>query len=369
LRLLEYVNHPGGTTLSDARAANGSPEPYGVKMWCLGNEMDGPWQLGHMTAEEYASIACRAAGAMRQLQPDLELVVCGSSGSQMPTFGEWERTVLERCYDVVDFVSCHAYYQIEDGDLGTFLAAPVNLERYVDTTVAVADYIKGRKGTDKTINISLDEWNVWYQAEQAGQEPDAEAWPAAPARIEDDYTLADAVVVGSLLITILKRAARIHSASLAQLVNAIAPIRTEAGGPAWRQSTFHPFAITSRLAQGEVLPTRVDCGAYPNPTYGEVPLVDAVATHDQVARQGALFLVNRDLGQAAEAAVDVSWLGAPAVLEAFTLAGDDPFAVNSAAQPDRVRPAANTTVRLENSRTLRLTLPPMSWTAVALGTH
>ncbi|MDR1513974.1 MAG: alpha-N-arabinofuranosidase [Propionibacteriaceae bacterium] len=365
LRLQEYVNFPGGTTLSDARARHGSPEPYGVKMWCLGNEMDGPWQLGHMSADDYGKIAARTASAMRQFDSDLELVVCGSSGMDMPTFGEWERVVLDHCYELVDFISCHAYYQIRDGDLATFMASALGLERFISTVADTADLVKQKKRSDKTLNISLDEWNIWYldEHEQKGQG----AWTQAPHCLEDTYTAADAVVLGSLLIAILKHADRVTSASLAQLVNAIAPIRTEPGGPAWRQTTFHPFAATSRLARGLALEARVECAAYANETYGDVPFVDAAVTHDADAGRSAVFAVNRDPENSLSVVVDVSLLGAAAVEEAMSLgAADDPFAANSADRPDRVVPAPNDTARLAADGALEVVLPPLSWTAVAL---
>ncbi|MDQ4138551.1 MAG: alpha-L-arabinofuranosidase, partial [Actinomycetota bacterium] len=253
LDLLEYVNHPGGTRLSDQRIANGGVEPYGIKMWCLGNEMDGSWQVGAMSADDYGKIAARTATAMRMIEPDLELVACGSSSSSMPTFGEWERVVLEHCYDVVDFVSCHAYYQERGGDLASFLASSLDMEYFIATVVATADHVKHKRRSSKTINLSFDEWNIWYLDEHKESGVIREGWPYAPRLLEDVYSVADAVVLGNLLITLLANSDRVTSASLAQLVNVIAPIMTEPGGAAWRQTTFFPFATTSRLAKGVVL--------------------------------------------------------------------------------------------------------------------
>ncbi|HVL59917.1 MAG TPA: alpha-N-arabinofuranosidase, partial [Microbacterium sp.] len=282
LDVLEYANIRSGTSLSDQRIANGTSEPHNVRMWCLGNEMDGPWQLGHGTARDYAELASKTARAMRQIDPDLELVVCGSSSAQMPTFGEWERVVLEETYDDIDFISCHAYYEPIDEDYGSFLASAVNMDRFIDSVVATADHVKAVRGSDKSINISFDEWNVWYQSRY--QEVDritaVEEWPVAPRLLEDTYSVVDAVVFGSLLISLIRHADRVTAASLAQLVNVIAPIMTEPGGPAWRQTTFHPFSLTSRLARGVALELKLDSPTYATQLYGEVPLVDAVATYD-----------------------------------------------------------------------------------------
>ncbi|MFD6909430.1 alpha-N-arabinofuranosidase [Streptomyces sp. DSM 116494] len=363
LDLLEYANHPSGTALSDLRIANGTPEPHNVRMWCLGNEMDGPWQTGFMTADDYGKIAARTAAAMKAADKDLELVVCGSSGSGMPTFGDWERTVLEHTYDHVDYISCHAYYQEHDGDLGSFLASALDMDYFIDTVVATADHVGHKKRSDKKINISFDEWNVWYLNEHQGFAAVQDEWRHAPRQLEDQYTVADAVVVGNLLMTLLRRSDRVTSASLAQLVNVIAPIMTEPGGPAWRQTTFYPFSLTSRLASGEVIRPVIDSPAYTTARHGEASVVDAVATVDE--DRAAVFLVNRDLAEAAQVTIDVRGIAPSRVAEAVTLADSDPYAKNTLEDQNRVTPAANKSATLADGL-LTIELPPTSWTAIAL---
>ncbi|NUR60718.1 MAG: alpha-N-arabinofuranosidase [Catenulispora sp.] len=364
LDLLEYANHPSGTALSDLRVANGTVEPHDVRMWCLGNEMDGPWQTGFMSAEDYGKIAARTAAAMKMADKDLELVVCGSSGSGMPTFGDWERTVLEHCYEHVDYVSCHAYYQEHDGDLGSFLASAIDMDFFIDTVVATADHVGYKKRSSKKINISFDEWNVWYLKEHLESAQEITEWRHAPRLLEDVYTVADAVVVGNLLMTLLKRSDRVTSASLAQLVNVIAPIVTEPGGPAWRQTTFYPFSITSRLARGEVIRPVIEAPVYETARHGEAGLVDAVATVD--GDQAAIFLVNRDVAEAARVTIDVRGLGSSRVVEAVTLADADVYAKNTLAEQERVVPRANASVVLVDG-VVTVELPPVSWTAITLG--
>ena len=368
LDLLEYTNIAGGTMLSDQRIANGRTDAFGVKMWCLGNEMDGPWQLGHRSADDYGKLASRTAKAMRQLDPSLELVVCGSSSAHMPTFGEWERVVLSHTYDDVDYISCHAYYEEKDGDLGSFLASAVDMDGFIDTVVATADHVKAVRGSDKTVNISFDEWNVWYLSrwENVEKIEGLDNWPVAPRLLEDVYSVADAVVFGNLLISLIRHADRVTSASLAQLVNVIAPIMTEPGGPAWRQTTFFPFSITSRLAQGDALELKLDAPTYETAQYGEVPLVDAVATFDAESGRSAVFLVNRSQDEAVTLTVDVASLGDVSVLESHTLADDDVYAKNTLEDRERVAPRANDSVRIEGGE-LTITLPPVSWTALSLG--
>ncbi|MEU4226941.1 alpha-L-arabinofuranosidase C-terminal domain-containing protein [Nonomuraea sp. NPDC026600] len=371
LDLLEYVNGPVGTTLADLRAANGSPDPYGITMWCLGNEMDGDWQLGHLSAEDYGKLAARAAKAMHGAEPGLELVACGSSWTGMPTFGEWERVVLEHTYDQVALISCHAYYYEKDGDLGSFLASSLDMEHFIRTTVATADHVKHKLRKTRSIGISFDEWNVWYQGRPPTESEAADAarieagaWPVAPRQLEDRYSVADAVVVGSLLITLLRNADRVECANLAQLVNVIAPIMTEPGGPAWRQTTFFPFSVTAHLATGVVLAPRIQVDGYES-AHGTAPLVDAAVTFDEAAGSAAIFLVNRDLAESRTVTIDVTSLGLTTVTEALTLHDDDVYAKNTLDDQTRVGLTKNDSATSADG-VVTVTLPPVSWTALAL---
>ncbi len=363
LDLLEYCNHPSGTALSDQRIANGTPEPHDIRMWCLGNEMDGPWQTGYMTADDYGKIAARTAQAMKAADKDLELVVCGSSGSSMPTFGDWERTVLEHSYEHVDYISCHAYYQERGGDLDSYLASSVDMQYFIETVVATADHVGNKLKSKKKIKLSFDEWNIWYLDEHRESDEVNDEWRYAPRQLEDVYSVADAVVLGNLMITLLKNHDRVASASLAQLVNVIAPIMTEPGGDAWRQTTFFPFSVTSRLARGEVLKPRIDAGTYETAVYGTVPLVDAVATTDDEA--SAVFLVNRSRTESIEVRIDVAELNATRIAEAVTLWDDDVYAKNTLENQNRVGLKQLEGAALEGG-VLTVTLPPVSWSALAL---
>jgi alpha-L-arabinofuranosidase len=365
LDLLEYANHPGGTQLSQLRRAHGAQEPFDIRIWCLGNEMDGPWQTGHKTPAEYGRLAAETARAMRMFDPRLELVACGSSGAGMPTFGEWESTVLSLALDQVDHISAHAYYELTDGDLGSFLASAVDMDRMIDTVVATADATTARLRSSKKIMVSFDEWNVWYQSRLAECVPTD--WTTAPRISEDAYTVTDAVVVGNLLISLLRHNDRITAACQAQLVNAIAPIRAEPTGPAWRQSTFHPFALTSRLAKGEVLAVKLRTPTYESAVYGTVNTLDAVATHDPGTGDLAVFVVNRDQSDTAGLEVDLrGFASGLRVLEAWTVSDEDLSATNTQHNPTRVSPRPTPAATLTGT-SLRLSLPPVSWTVVALG--
>jgi len=353
--LLEYCNYRDGSTLSDLRVSHGAKQPHDVRMWCLGNEMDGPWQLGHKTAREYGRLAAETARALRQFDSSLELVACGSSNRAMPTFGSWEAEVLAETYDVVDFISAHAYYEIDGDDLGSFLASSTDMDGFIHDVVSTADHVRATLSQQKKINISFDEWNVWYQSRW---QP-AEEWTVAPRISEDAYTVADAVVVGSLLVTLLRHSDRVTSACQAQLVNSLGSIRSEPGGPAWRQSIFHPFAQAARLAKGTVLRPEIRTPSYQTARYGEVPVVDAVGTYDD-SGDLAVFVVNRHPTDEVTFDAELRAFPGAQLEEATVLADDDWRATNTQDDPERVAPRPHPQARITGTR-LHAVLPPVSW--------
>jgi alpha-N-arabinofuranosidase len=365
--IVEYCNHPSGTQYSDLRRSNGAAQPHDIKLWCLGNEMDGPWQIGHKTATEYGRLALESGKAMRLVDPSIELVACGSSHPKMPTFGSWESTVLEEAYEVTDYISLHSYYEQHGDDRASFLASAVEMDRFIDSVVATCDHVRAVGRHKKRINLSFDEWNVWFQSEHAAA-PKRD-WQGAPPLIEDTYSVTDAVVVGNLLMSLLRRADRVKIGCLAQLVNVIAPIKTELGGPAWRQASFHPFALTSRHARGTVLRVEPTSPVHDTAMHGEVPLVDAVAVLPDEgggADSVVLLAVNRD--ESDDMVLDVDLRALPGVSHGQHLAlwDADPAAVNSKAEPDRVRPRPRDDVKVVDGH-VEIVLPPLSWNIVRLG--
>ncbi|MBB1509287.1 alpha-N-arabinofuranosidase [Tessaracoccus sp. MC1756] len=359
LDLLEYCNVPGTSHLAEQRRANGADEPYRVRMWCLGNEMDGPWQIGHKTAEEYGRIATETARAMRMIDPSLELVACGSSQRSMPTFGEWERIVLTEAWDQVDMISAHAYYWEGEHGLQEFLVSAEDMDRFISQVGATIDAVGAARKSDKKIGISFDEWNIWYQDRTPSKPPTGDDWPVAPRLLEDNYSVADAVVFGNLLISLLRHTDRVWSANLAQLVNVIAPVMSEPAGPVWKQTTFHPFALTSRYARGEVLRVVIDSPTIESHAFGAVPAVDAVATWDESA--GALFLVNRSESETIEVVVDTP--AGVSLTEAVTLHHTDPRWQAGVDDDTTVAPRPNESATLTDG-SLEISLPPISWTMV-----
>jgi len=361
--LLEYCNHPGGSYWSDLRRAHGCADPHNIKLWCLGNEMDGPWQMGHKTAAEYGRVACETAKLMKMLEPSVELVVCGSSFRDMPTFAAWEAEVLEHTFDHVDYVSIHQYFQHKRDDTPGFLALPDAMGDFIDEVAATCDYVAAKRRSPKRMNLSFDEWNVWSQSDAPGTSPTP--WQVAPSLVEQTYTMADALVVGGALITLLNRADRVKVGCLAQTVNVIAPIMTRKGGPAWRQTTFHPFAQASRWGRGVTLRAVVRSDRYDAPDREGVPYLKAAGVVDPDTGAFTLFAVNRALDGPLELRVDLRGFGPLTVAESSVLEHADLEAVNTAEQPEQVTPAQARGAVLDG-RMLSASLEPASWNVIRL---
>ena len=290
VELLEYVNGTLPTYWADRRRENGREASYGVKLWCLGNEMDGPWQICAKTAEEYARIACETAKMMKWLDPSIELVACGSSFRAMPGFGSWERTVLQYCYPYIDYISLHQYYTNHENDVPSFLARPLEMEDSIREIAAICDEAKAAHGGSRDIGLSFDEWNVWYHYEKSGTVPPK--WTVARPIDEEEYDDIDPLVTGCMMNALLRHADRVKIACLAQLVNVIAPIMTEPGGPARVQTIYYPFLLASRYERGTALLTEAEVPSYDCAVRAGVPCLDCAAVEGGDGSLN-LFLVNR----------------------------------------------------------------------------
>ena len=367
LDFLEYANIPSGTALADQRIKNGAQKPFNIRLFCLGNEMDGKWQLGHLDQVEYAKKVARVAAGMRQMDPHLELIGCGSSNHGMATFGEWEDTLLQYAYDEIDFVSCHAYYHADPGKLATFLGSAVDMDRFIDEVVSCIDASKAKLRSNHQVNISFDEWNVWYQGSEPSKVPEGlNNWPVAPHLLEDIYTVTDAVVVGDFLITLLKHADRVKAASIAQLVNVIGPIMAPAHAPAYRQTTFYPFAETASLTKnGRVLTEVSTFPKLENEKYGTIDVIDSVSVYC-ANNSLAIFIVNRSTDE------DINYkIALPAdhkyseIVKAQTLHDDNFYAQNTTENNSRVILNDNDSIQLDlQQKKLKINLPRNSWTVI-----
>lgn len=331
LNLLEYCNLDTDSYYADMRRKHGVTKPYGVKVWCLGNEMDGPWQMGHKTAAEYGRLAAETAKAMKEMDDSLEFVVCGSSNVDMPTFPEWEASTLEEAYEYVDYISLHQYYGNAKNDTPDFLAKTQDLEKFLNSVIATCDFVKAKKRSKKTIHLSFDEWNVWYHSHDEDElEMKKRPWQSAPHLLEDIYNFEDAILNGLILITFLKHADRVKVACLAQLVNVIAPIMTETNGPAWRQTIFYPFLHASKYGRGTALTPVISTGVHDTTKHEAVTDIEAAAVYNEEKQEVTVFAVNRNTEEDIEFECDMRRFAGCRVKEYLVMESDDMKLVNSA---------------------------------------
>ncbi len=364
--LLEYCNHPSGSKYSDLRISHGIKEPHNIKTWCLGNEMDGPWQVGHKTAWEYGRLADETAKALRQIDPTVELVVCGSSNTGMPTYPQWEATVLEEAYNSVDFISLHTYYGNPENDTANFLARSDNMDSFIQTVIATCDFVKAKKRAKKDIMLSFDEWNVWFHSNDSDNDAMANRpWSVAPHLLEDHYSFEDALVVGLLLITLLKHSDRVRMACLAQLVNVIAPIMTEEQGPAWKQTIFYPYLHASLYGRGLALNTALRSSKHDTKDFTDVTDVESVAVWNDEKEELTVFAVNRDLTEAITLETDLRGFEGYRFAEHIVLEHPDFKAVNSA-EGQTVAPKTVSGRNEQEGGLLKTQLAPASWNVIRL---
>ena len=358
--IVEYANHRDGSKFSDLRIANGKKDPFNIKVWCLGNEMDGPWQMGRKTAGEYGHIANEAAKMMKWVDPSIEVVACGSSSSEMPTFGSWELDMLDQCYDNIDYVSLHRYYGNPTGDTPGFLARTMDMDDFIHSVTSICDAVKGKKHSKKQVNLSFDEWNVWYHSNEQDKEIwKREKWGRALPLLEDIYNFEDALLVGSMLLTLLRNADRVKIACLAQLVNVIAPIMTRNGGGCWAQTIYYPFMHASQYGRGTVLKAVVQSPVYDCSDYEGVPTIDTAAT---LSDDGSVtvFCVNRDLSEPCLLDLDLRSFGDLRMTDHIVLHHDDVKAINTEENPFNVAPAPLPLTELDSGRA-QIPIPPLSW--------
>lgn len=358
--VVEYCNHPSGTYWSDLRVQNGAKDPFDIKLWCLGNEMDGPWQTGAKTAYEYGRKANEAAKVMKWVDNTIETVACGSSSTTMPTFGTWEHEVLMQSYDNVDYVSLHRYYGNPHSDTQDFLASTMDLDDFIKTVASICDAVKGTKHSKKTVNLSLDEWNVWYHSNNQDQQLyKNEPWGTALHLLEDVYNFEDALLVGLMLITMLRNADRVKIGCLAQLVNVIAPIMTREMGGAWAQTIFYPMMDASMYGRGKSLLPKIVCDKHDTKHFNDVPTMDAAATMDDEGNV-TIFAVNRDLTEPMTLDLDMRSFGDMKMAMHTVLHHDDMKAENTEAHPDTVKPITVPCAKAGEP----IVLPAASWNVI-----
>ena len=338
--LLEYCNSEVGSYYSDLRAKYGHEKPYGIKTWCLGNEMDGQWQLGHKPAREYARLAHEVGKAMKLVDSSIELVVCGSSMSRNATFGDWEREVLSQVYNEADYISLHQYYDGQDKGEKFFLARSLDMERYIDLVCGIADLEKKKQKSNKTLDISFDEWGVWSTPDYEVQKwVDEHPWQIAPPLGEQIYSMEDALLFASMLMVLIRKCDRVKIGCQSLLTNISACIMTEKGGECWKQPIYYPFEMLANNARGQVLDSRYFGKTYSCEDFDKVPIVDSLLVWNEDENEIAFFCVNRSESEE-NVILETNGFSLREVKESVVLCSDDinnnNYEDHNAVEPERI---------------------------------
>jgi alpha-L-arabinofuranosidase len=355
--LVEYCNLPGGTYWSDLRASHGCPEPHNVRYWCVGNEMDGPWQIGHLDSVSYGNKALEAAKMMKWQDPSIKTVLCGSSSDKMSTYPEWDRTALEIAWEHIDFHSMHYYAGNRENDSASYLASAAVFEQFVDTLEGTLRYVKAKTRSKHDVYLSWDEWQVWYKGD-----PVEGSWTEAPHLAEETYNLEDALVVAQWLNVFLRKSHILKIACVAQIVNVISWLHTR-DDQLLKHPSYHVFKLVSNHARGNALDVKVKAPMLQTKLYDLVPALDVSASIDPETMQGAVFLVNRS--QAEALTTEIVWQNQSHVTiqQCWQLAGRDPKETNTWDNPDRLTAKAIPVPGVEGDQTT-VTLPPLSFTVL-----
>jgi alpha-N-arabinofuranosidase len=352
--LVEYCNTASGTYWSDLRIQHGYRDPHNVRYWCVGNEMDGPWQIGHLEAGAYGNKALEAAKLMKWQDPTIQTILCGSSNDRMPTYPDWDRTALEIAWEHVDYLSMHYYAGNHENDTPSYLASAVAFERFVDTLEGTLRYVKAKRRSKHDVYLSWDEWQVWYKGD-----PVQGSWTEAPHLAEEFYNLEDALVVAQWLNVFLRKSQVLKIACVAQIVNVISWLHTRTDG-LLKHPSYYAFKLVSNHARGEALDVLVKAPQVETKQYDAVSALDVSASYDPGTGQGAVFIVNR--GQKDSVTTDLIWQDGKTVQfgEAWQIAGTDPKQVNTWDASDQLVAQPLTAPSVDASRAT-VTLPPLSF--------
>lgn len=362
ISFVEYCNIPEGTLYSDMRRKHGSEDPYGIKTWCLGNEVDGDWQIGHKTAKEYGRLARETAKAIKLVDPTIELISCGSSKSDMDTYPKWETTTLKYTYEYVDYIALHQYYGGQEKGTRNFLAQALDMEQYIRTVIGACDCIKARNRSSKDLSISLDEWGVWAMPdEEVTKEVNRLPWKIAPSFSEQIYTMEDTLLFADMLMTMLKYADRVKIACQSLLTNISATIMTEKNGGVWVQPIYYPFAFMSKHGRGVVMQSIVEGPVYECERFSEVPYVDTVTVYNENANELVYFQVNR-MEETIEIISEIQGFQPECIIEHVVLSSKDKKMTNFI-DHNAIQPKQEDDVTLE-AAAFTYNIKPLSWNMI-----
>ena len=348
---VEYTNEARPTWWADARRKNGHPAPYGVKYWGLGNEMDGPWQLGHKPADEYARVALEAAKAMRGVDDSIRLVASGSSNYGADWVG-WNRTVLQALRNQIDYIAIHTYIGNRDDDFEKYMTWSQTIDRYIETTAALIKEAQGGRANARPIAIAYDEWNVWYRA-------------GVKEGLEERYDFEDALAMGLFFNSFFRHADVVKMANLAQMVNVIAPIMTSKDG-LFLQPTYFPFVEYGKQRGNRALDVWLSAPTY-TPAANRPPLayLDVSATCDAKGRQVYLNVLNRSKDRDIATRIDSQEGRVASDLAVWQMNHDDLKATNDFGQ-ERVRPVTRTETVAVRDGGFTFTFPAHSLTILRM---
>lgn len=362
---LEYCNFPGGTKYSELRKKHGIENPYNVKMWCLGNEMDGKWQIGHKSAEDYGKLAAETGKVMKLVDPSIELIVCGSSLSTMDTYPMWDMEVLEHTYDVADYLALHQYYGNQEKGTEYFLAQSLDMEEYIKTIKAVVQVIKHKKRSDKDIKLSVDEWGVWAKpCDSVNQDIDEQVWQVAPAISEQIYTMEDALLFALMQMTILRNVDAIKIACQSLLTNISACIMTERDGEMWLQTIFYPYFYYANYAKGTVLDVNSEGPSYNCEGFSNVPNIETLVVNNDEDEELVIFAVNRSADDRQNLEIDVSDFSIVKIIESIQITSSDIKMTNREVH-DMVHPEKLNDVKVEEG-VCKAVVEPLSFNMIRL---
>ena len=315
---VEYCNSAEDTAMTRLRKQNGRQQPFKVTYWGLGNEIDGQWQMGHKSADDYGKFALEAAKLMKLTDPNIKLIAAGSSdyGAGSDWTG-WNRTILSYLRRHADYLSLHMYVGNPQNNFGEFLASSVDLNDRIKTAEGIIRAALSGEPGNRKIYIAWDEYNVWYRArgnEQRGRRI-----------LEERYNLEDALVVATFLNTFVNNAHVVKIANMAQMVNVIAPIFTNEKG-LFLQTIYYPLQLFATHTKGKALDLFVESPKYTSRRLGDVPYLDISGAYDN----GTLIVnvVNRHPTQAIEAEFEAEDKQFSGAVEAAEVNGPDIRAEN-----------------------------------------
>lgn len=355
--LVQYCNADDDSKYANLRRKYGSKDPYKVIYWGLGNEMDGEWQIGHLPADKYVEKAKEAAHKMKEVDPNIKFIGCGSSSIDMATFPEWDRTVVDGLYDEIDYLSIHQYFY-ESTTEDDYFASNLAMEKYIGTFRSLLNYVQTKHRFKKPIYLCFDEYNVWYN-----NKPLPEEYQIAPAILQENQSMKDALVFGGLTNALLNNCDIVKIACLAQLVNVIAPIMTENDGGVVLNTIWYPYLDFCKYMRGTSLKTFVAGGEQFDSRYGKAYYISQAITHND--KELVIQVVNY-AKEDTEVEFEIGDFNGFELISHTAMHDEDLNARNTSENPNRVVPfEVKDQVKIDGDK-VTVKLGKLSWNLIRL---